>query len=262
MTGLWKETVGGWNHKDSKRKRQTRKHTLRDKGRALLKTYDSFRSGSRKEDTDIFREEGVVEVVTVRENKSPIYESNVKKYRVCYPEVNEADKRLVDLIEYTSVLCDGSINHYKYEKERKVYASFTGYYDFSEQCYKDEYTGNKVSCLENLSNTQKGYLNVEEIYSTSRVVKLDISSYKKYEESVYDRSFYNTREFLYNKPLYNYVRRSFYNDGARRKFGQKLANRMSRNKCKQWIRNGDFDKEIESHPYEKSIAWLIGWFSI
>ena len=78
MYGLWKETVGGWNHKDSKRKRQCRKHTLRDKGRALLKTYDSFRSGIRKENVDIFREEGAVEVVTVRENNSPIYESTVK----------------------------------------------------------------------------------------------------------------------------------------------------------------------------------------
>lgn len=48
MNGLWKETVGGWNHKDSKRKRQTRKHLLRDKGRALLNTYDSYRSRWRR----------------------------------------------------------------------------------------------------------------------------------------------------------------------------------------------------------------------
>ena len=257
MNGLWKETVGGWNRKDSKRKRQTRKHTLRDKGRALLKTYDSFRSGSRKENADIFREECAVEVVTVRENKSSIYESNVKKYSVCYPEVDSNDERLVDLIEYTSTLCDGSIKHYKYERERKVHTSFVGYYDYNDCSYKDEYSGNKISCLGDLSKTQNRYLKIEEIFSTARFVKLDVSSCKKYEESIYDESFYNTREFLYNKPLYKHIRWSFYNDGARRKYGQKLANRMSRNKCKQWIRNGRFDKEIKSHPYEKSIAWLI-----
>lgn len=257
MNGLWKETVSGWNHKDSKRKRQTRKHTLRDKGRALLNTYDSFRRGSRKENADIFREEGVVEVVTVYENKSPVYESNVKKYSVCYPEVDSADKRLVDLIEYTRTLCDGSIKHYKYERERKVHTAFTGYYDSNDCTYKYEYSAAKILCLENLSKTQKRYLKIEECYRTARFVKLDVSSYKKSETRTSDKSFYNTREFLYNKPLYKHVRWSFYNDGARRKWGQKCANRMSRNKCKQWIRNGDFDKEIKSHPYEKSIAWLI-----
>ena len=132
MNGLWKEAVGGWNHKDSKRKRQSRKHTLKDKGRALLNAYDSFRRGIKKENADIFRQEGAS-----------------------------------------------------------------------------------------------------------------------------DRSCYTTREFLYNKPLYSHTRYSFYCDGARRKYGQKLANKMSRNNCKKWIRNGDFDKEIKNHPYEKSIAWLI-----
>ena len=258
MNGLWKETVGGWNHKDSKRKRQTRKHLLRDKGRALLNTYDSYRRrGSRREDVDIFRTEGVVEMETIRENKSPIYESNVKKYSVCYPEVDGADKRLVDLIEYTSTLCDGSVKHYKYEKERKIYTAFTGYYDSNGCSYRDEYSGNKILCLENLSKTQNRYLKIEEIFSTSRFVKLDVSSYKKYNISTFKEYNGNNREFLYNKPLYRYVRWSFYNDGARRKYGQKLANRMSRNKCKQWIRNGDFEKEIKSHTYEKSIAWLI-----
>lgn len=257
MNGLWKETVSGWNHKDSKRKRQTRKHTLRDKGRAILNTYDSFRSESKKENANIFREEGIVEVVSVYENKSPIYESNVKKYSVSYPEVDKNDKRLVDLIEYISILGDGSVKHYKYEKERNVHTAFTGYYDFSEYCYKDEYSAKKISCLENLSKTQNRYLKIEEVYSTARIVKLDVLCYIKAETHTSDKSFYNTREFLYNKPLYKHIRWSFYNDGSRRKYGQKLANRATRNNCKQWIRNGDFEKEMKHHPYEKSIAWLI-----
>jgi len=39
MQGLWKENVGGWNHKDSRRKKQTRNNTIRDKGRMLLRVY-------------------------------------------------------------------------------------------------------------------------------------------------------------------------------------------------------------------------------
>ena len=257
MNGLWKETVGGWNHKDSKRKRQTRKHTLRDKGRALLHTYDSFRRGSKKEDDNIFREEGIVEVVDIIKSKSPVYESNVKKYQVQYPEVDKNDNRLVNIIEYTSTLADGSIKRYKYEKELKIYTSFTGYYDYSNNCYKDEFTYEKIKRLENLTKTQKRYLKIEEVHSTSRFVKLDISKHQSTKTRLSKQSFGRTREFIYNKPLYGYVRWSFYNDGARRKYGQKLANRMTRNNTKQWIRNGDLDKEIKSHPYEKSIAWLI-----
>lgn len=257
MNGSWKETVGGWNHKDSKRKRQTRKHTLRDKGKALLKTYDSFRNGSKKEDENIFREEGAVEVIITLNAKSPVYESNVKKYQVQYPEVDKNDKRLIHIIEYSCSLSDGTIKHYKYEKELKCYTSFTGYYDYSNNCYKDEYSSEKIKCLENLTNTQKRYLKIEEVYSTSRFVKLDVSKYvhsKTYSSKDYHGTY---REFIYNKPLYRYIRWSFYCDSSRRKWAQNYANRTTRHNVKQWIRNGDFDKEIKSHPYEKSIAWLI-----
>jgi len=40
MNGLWKENLGGWNHKGQKRKKQKRKHTIRDRARALLKVQE------------------------------------------------------------------------------------------------------------------------------------------------------------------------------------------------------------------------------
>ena len=49
MNGLWKENLGGWNHKDSKRKKQSRNNTLRDKGRALLKIQETKDIGIREE---------------------------------------------------------------------------------------------------------------------------------------------------------------------------------------------------------------------
>lgn len=35
MQGLWKENLGGWNHKDSKRKKQTRRNSFKDKAKGI-----------------------------------------------------------------------------------------------------------------------------------------------------------------------------------------------------------------------------------
>ena len=50
MQGKWKNNVGGWNHKDSKRKKQTRNHLLKDRGLYL----------SRKEPEEVVRFESDV----------------------------------------------------------------------------------------------------------------------------------------------------------------------------------------------------------
>ncbi len=40
MNGLWKEELSGWNHKNSRRKKRTRKHYIRDNRSIILKNYD------------------------------------------------------------------------------------------------------------------------------------------------------------------------------------------------------------------------------
>ena len=41
MQGLWKEKLGGWNHKDSKRKKQTRRNSFKDKARGIASRHGS-----------------------------------------------------------------------------------------------------------------------------------------------------------------------------------------------------------------------------
>lgn len=56
MQGRWKEELGGWNHKGSKRKRQTRNQTLKDKAKAIIRTFDD----STKVDETMYRSDGEV----------------------------------------------------------------------------------------------------------------------------------------------------------------------------------------------------------
>lgn len=41
MQGLWKENLRGWNHKDSKRKKQTRRHSFKDKAKGIATRHGS-----------------------------------------------------------------------------------------------------------------------------------------------------------------------------------------------------------------------------
>ena len=52
MNGTWKENIGGWNGKDTRRKKQTRNHTLNDKG---------YYFAMHEEDNKSVRIEGEVE---------------------------------------------------------------------------------------------------------------------------------------------------------------------------------------------------------
>jgi len=69
MNGRWKENIGGWNHKDSKRKAQTRKNTLRDKARVLIHSVD------KRKNIDIW-EESDIEIIEEKVNykQSDFYE--------------------------------------------------------------------------------------------------------------------------------------------------------------------------------------------
>ena len=54
MNGLWKEKLGGWNHKDSKRKKQTRNNMYRDRGRQLIHAFDGYNRVNLADET-VFR---------------------------------------------------------------------------------------------------------------------------------------------------------------------------------------------------------------
>ena len=66
----------------------------------------------------------------------------------------------------------------------------------------------------------------------------------------------SSKEYLYNKLVLCTDIKQLYRDWSR-KWARTYANRLTRNRVKQWIRNADFDREIKNHPYEKSIEYLI-----
>lgn len=75
MKGTWKQELGGWNHKDSRRKKQTRKNFLRDNGRYYT---------MHAEECNSCRTEGEVEVGTIDTFKhgetKNIYKIRINKY--------------------------------------------------------------------------------------------------------------------------------------------------------------------------------------
>ena len=264
MQGLWKENLGGWNHKDTKRKRQSRKNTLRDKGRALIRAFD-YRCD--KECPEVFRNTGELEDNKITYINVPTYESVVKKIQIKYPKVDKDDNRIVLYRDSNWIDSTGKVRYHTYEYPQYEYRTVLAYEDHNyhkrsnkDGLWKDPYSNENVLKGISLTRTQSRNIEISTIHCTNQVVKLDLSDFIYSYTSTY-RSRWRFRKggitLMYGKPLYDYVRWSFYNDGKRRKIGQKFANRMTRVRVKQWIRNGDFEKEIKNHPYEKSIDWLI-----
>lgn len=84
MKGTWKEKIGGWNPKNSKRKRQTRKNTLKDEMRILIK-----RQGKDRKSFDRTWEEGAAVQTCIYENgvqinpKGVIFDVKVRYRKDC-----------------------------------------------------------------------------------------------------------------------------------------------------------------------------------
>ncbi len=230
MNGLWKESVGGWNHKDTKRKKQKRKHTIRDKGRGTLKATKRYSLSSR-----IYREEGLVDVTYV-EKKEYFYTANLYRGTFYYPKVDET----------------GSFLKNKYGNQEYVYKTIYYYFDDNDKSFKDK--DGKTLFTElvyiqriNMNIITKTYLNVDiKLYP---VISREIKNLK----NVWMGS---SKEYLYNKLVLKSDIKQLYRDWSR-KWARTYANRLTRNNVKQWIRNADFDKEIKNHPYEKSVDYLI-----
>jgi len=206
MNGLWKEKLGGWNAKGCRRKSQSRKNTLRDKGRALIHAQD------KRKDVGIW-EEGDIEYI----NKEPSF-----KYS--------------DWSEIWSVAVAKDINYSK---------------SFYAILYKDVWYD---------------YITYEMLKEQQLIKKLDFIEKEEFQfENPIERKNDNgylwasakSTMFIYGKPISNWKRLTFYNDGKRRKIAQKIASSKDRALLRTWINKGDWDAEIGSHALSKSILWEI-----
>jgi hypothetical protein len=138
------------------------------------------------------------------------------------------------------------------------------YYDENENSYwrKTMYDVKTRLPLEkslNLDKTQSRSLKLISQSKLSFEVKLDWDKVKKYRETELISEFYtyDNNEYLYGKLLPDWKRNTLYNDGKRRKLGQKIANGSDRAIIRDWISKGDWDKVIPTHSYSKSIAWFV-----
>ena len=93
-----------------------------------------------------------------------------------------------------------------------------------------------------------GYVDKEEF-------ELDIP--KKISSRGYYRSHSETITFIFGKPVPNWKRWTFYDDGKRRKIAQKMASSSDRAKLREWIANSNWDAEIGTHALSKSVLWEI-----
>lgn len=220
MQGLWKNSVGGWNHKDSKRKTQKRKHVIRDKGRALLNV---DRRRRRKDEND--------GCVSIRYEGEVVFTPPAKVYKQS------------GWIEYWNV----RIGKYgwcgAFATTEKVFQAVR---HERGGAWCDAYT------YEVLPNQNEIVplilLEKEEVEYTNPI---DVS------KSWWHRSSNDELTFVYNKPLYDFERWRLYNDGRRRKHGQNIAHSKDRASVRKWISNGDWDAEIDTHALSKSISWWV-----
>ena len=226
MKGSWKNSVGGWNLKDSKRKTQTRKNQLSDNG-----TYLYYHG-----------EEA---------NVSPSVYRNENEYITSGPGWMMTPYKFLDLQEY--------ITFCQIQVFSKTYLAYNW-----KGAWHDEFTGDRIRtyALKDEEYLMGGsYPKILKSFETIKV-SWDEDRIKASEEIVQEEYYRKYRwrlipsvVFMYNRPLLK--REVNFSDGKRRKYAQKKANGMDRGNTRAWINKGDWDSEMKTHALSKSIAWEI-----
>jgi hypothetical protein len=256
MKGLWKESVSGWNHKDSKRKKQTRNNTLRDNGCYVIRTFDGYRNTNKKVNPEVFRNETeTIRTFTGGYSETKPIVTEVKIYRafITWREVDENGEFIKnnsysgfkECFKETSIFVNENVTSYNWNDARNAYSSITGkrlaeHYGLTDKQYWS------------LSISQKRYTGRTYILPKDMVQR---AIERKNEVTVED--FQEDGDFIYGKPISSWKRMTFFNDGKRRKFAQNWANRMDRRNIKAWLNKHDISLEVKTHALSKSIAWEI-----
>lgn len=242
MQGIWKENLNGWNHKDSKRKKTTRKYLLKEKGRIIEKIYDgNYRYKSTKTDNSKYYEDK--------------YELSYTKDRYLKPIQKTADVLRVEFYYYKS-----DIPREKRNYENRTYIKANVYLDKSvnhiKWVMKD---GSDIGDKFNLDKNER--FTLTHYFTYYKVGKIDLDwkpeAEKRKEVEIEEFTPYKVKSFFYKKPVSSWQRMTWFNDGKRRKIAQKMVNGQQRTSIRDWIKKGDWDSEIPSVDGAKSISWLI-----
>jgi len=114
--------------------------------------------------------------------------------------------------------------------------------------YEDE---DSIDVLEYKTKTDITY-DSEKYYRVYRNVRQTVGD-EKFITSKFDRE----RLFAYGKPLSENFWNEFGFYRCKRKEAQKIVNGMDRQNLRTFIKNENWDAEIKTHAYSKSIAWMV-----
>jgi hypothetical protein len=238
MNGLWKENVSGWNHKDTRRKKQSRKHYIKDKGKAIYLKFG--RNGKHTADKNVFRIENEQEIIY-----NPYHYMDIKKY---------AEVFNIEIVYYE--LDDNGLE----DKNKPVFKNLNVYIDPNKNYYNDVFYEEK-SRKELDDYLGLIFLQRYEIISKKPTGRKIETNWKEIKDA-YDvdkiYSFWSTEKtYMYNTLIPGWKVDTFFDDGKRRKIAQKKAHHKDRQNLRKYLKEGDWDKEIKTHYLSKSIAWEV-----
>lgn len=163
-----------------------------------------------------------------------------------------------------------------YMSHNTHYRDFYVYFDYIERKFRDYFTKELIPSEWHIGTKSNYYSNKrfngrEIIPSNGMLLNHFKPIYQTFKESnserIYIRGRRNRRiktDMIYGKPLESdFYERYFNNYYSCKSFYQKMANRLTRVRVKNWIKKGLKDHEIfinsfhETHSLEKSIAWAI-----
>ena len=235
MQGLWKEKLGGFNNKDIKRKKQKRKHTLRDKYVGL---YFTNRRNDKKLNKDIYREDSKIIHTNIEENGMTINES-------CYIYLVKVTYRK-DFRSWKP-----GYNEYE-EKYLKVYSEFDGYYSKYEIVYNTGYS--IVEYLKLYTEKMEEKYGHKTEYTIKSEFKLKVDYLKpinfikwdlnnvRYKKKTIESTSENSIEFVFNKPINKQVIMKKYTRNVNNKYFKYMYNKQTRREVRDWINKGSWDE--------------------
>ena len=220
MTGTWKEETPTYSKYGDKRRRQTRKHTIKDKFKPLIKK---------------FHYKSIVD-------KSGTYKDIIGRYT--YLENDEAIKHSDRIDIYTVKLIRKPENGLSFNKTKSIRCA---YFHKNKWCdfYTDEIIKGDFECT-----ILKFQFSTFIHYNPPKIIS------KKYYKTSYSRR--KSSIWFYDKPVdVNWHNKYGFWRSNLRKFFQTIANRRDRRYVKFYCHSQEWDKEIKRCKSSKSIDWDV-----
>lgn len=246
MQGIWKEKIGGYNAKDKKRKKQTRKHTLKDKMVGLMsvgyrgdKTTDKYKVEPNVVDTRYYTDKGVeVDPVYIIFIVNMRYKKDYRNHKEGYTEYEEKEFRIY--FENSQDIISAA-KHYPSGQSITDYLGVRSFFNIK----KDKWEKATDHCLKRKFDVQVQWL--KEV----GCVKRDMSNMFKKEN---DHSFYWLEEKLmvYNKEVkapWRYYKR------PSNKFSKKTGSKIIRTQLRNYISKERFDL-CAKEQYHRGYHWF------